>query len=175
MTLSRFLRDYLYIPLGGSRHGLPVQMYALLVTMALGGLWHGAGWNFLIWGVLHGLALAVGVLWRRAMLPMPSPIGWVLTFAFVTFTWIFFRSSSLTGAMNIISGLGAMPGLRIDGLRTIAIAAFCAIALPPSHIIVARLTQRPSPAMAAAFACASILILVALGHRETHEFIYFQF
>ena len=62
MTLSRFLRDYLYIPLGGSRHGLPRQMWALIVTMVLGGLWHGAGWTFIIWGALHGFGQAVAVL-----------------------------------------------------------------------------------------------------------------
>ena len=73
MTLSRFLRDYLYIPLGGSRSGLPTQVWALFATMALGGLWHGAGLNFVAWGAAHGVALAVGVLWRRAGLAMPRP------------------------------------------------------------------------------------------------------
>ena len=72
MTLSRFLRDYLYIPLGGSRRGLAVQLWALFATMALGGLWHGAGLTFVAWGVAHGLGLGAGVLWRRAGLTMPS-------------------------------------------------------------------------------------------------------
>src|SRR5581483_7927965 len=74
MTLSRFLRDYLYIPLGGNRHGLPRQIAALLITMALGGLWHGAGWTFVIWGILHGIGLAAGVLWRRWFVPISRPM-----------------------------------------------------------------------------------------------------
>ena len=72
MTLSRFLRDYLYIPLGGSRNGLAVQMFALFATMTLGGLWHGAGLTFVAWGVAHGLGLVAGVLWRRGGLSMPT-------------------------------------------------------------------------------------------------------
>jgi len=83
MTLSRFLRDYLYVPLGGSRHGLAVQLFALLATMALGGLWHGAGLTFVAWGVAHGLGLGAGVLWRKAGLRMPELAGWAITFAFV--------------------------------------------------------------------------------------------
>ena len=100
MTLSRFLRDYLYIPLGGSRSGLAVQLAALMATMLLGGLWHGAGWNFVIWGGLHGVGLAAGVLWRRAGLAMPQALGVVLTFLFVVLTWVFFRSSSFDQAIE---------------------------------------------------------------------------
>src|SRR5215212_5102116 len=86
MTLSRFLRDYLYIPLGGNRRGLPTQIWALFATMALGGLWHGAGLTFVAWGVLHGLGLGAGLLWRRANLAMPTAAGWALTMAFVMLT-----------------------------------------------------------------------------------------
>src|SRR3712207_1347483 len=72
MTLSRFLRDYLYIALGGSRRGLAIQLAALTATMTLGGLWHGAGWTFVVWGALHGIGLSVAVLWRKAGYTMPS-------------------------------------------------------------------------------------------------------
>jgi D-alanyl-lipoteichoic acid acyltransferase DltB (MBOAT superfamily) len=81
MTLSRFLRDYLYIPLGGSRFGLPRHLAALLTTMVLGGLWHGAGWPFVLWGAAHGCALAIEALWRRAMPTIPPVAGWGLTFS----------------------------------------------------------------------------------------------
>jgi alginate O-acetyltransferase complex protein AlgI len=71
MTLTRFLRDYLYIPLGGNRQGLPGHVVAIFVTLGLGGLWHGAGWTFIVWGALHGGGLAAGVVWRRWMPPIP--------------------------------------------------------------------------------------------------------
>ena len=86
MTLSRFLRDYLYIPLGGSR-GLPVQVAALFATMALGGLWHGAGLDLRRLGRAARRRPRRGVLWRKRGSSMPSPVGWALTFAFVALTW----------------------------------------------------------------------------------------
>ena len=111
MTLSRFLRDYLYISLGGSRHGLLRQLATLLVTMLLGGLWHGAGWTFVIWGGLHGIALAANHLWRRAGASMPVPLGWAVTFLFVAAAFVVFRADNLATARHV---LGAMAGF--DGL-----------------------------------------------------------
>ena len=101
MTLSRWLRDYLYIPLGGNRKGRVRTYVNLLVTMLLGGLWHGASWTFVIWGGIHGTGLAVE-RWRRdrrgaAREPGPARI-WMqrlLTFNLVCFAWIFFRSDSI--------------------------------------------------------------------------------
>jgi alginate O-acetyltransferase complex protein AlgI len=118
MTLSRFLRDYLYIPLGGNRRG-PVRRYAnLLATMALGGLWHGAGWNFLIWGFLHGLYLCVNHAWdalavrRWPSLRLPRAISWALTFTSVMVAWIFFRAPDTATALRILAamvGIGGSP------------------------------------------------------------------
>jgi alginate O-acetyltransferase complex protein AlgI len=118
MTLSRFLRDYLYIPLGGNRRG-PVRRYAnLLATMALGGLWHGAGWNFLIWGFLHGLYLCVNHAWdalavrRWPSLRLPWALSWALTFTSVMVAWIFFRAPDTATALRILAamvGIGSSP------------------------------------------------------------------
>jgi alginate O-acetyltransferase complex protein AlgI len=105
MTLSRFLRDYLYIPLGGSRHGLPRQVWALFATMALGGLWHGAGLTFVAWGVMHGVGLGAGVLWRRAGMTMSRLLGWPLTFFYVMFCWILFRAPSFESAGRMFRSL----------------------------------------------------------------------
>jgi len=105
MTLSRFLRDYLYIPLGGSRNGLSIQLAALVATMTLEGFWHGAGLTFVAWGLAHGLALCIGVLWRKAGLTMPKPAGWALTFLFVALTWVLFRATSFDAALQIFEGL----------------------------------------------------------------------
>jgi len=122
ISLSRFLRDYLFIPLGGSHHGLLRTVAALMVTMALGGLWHGAGWTFVIWGLLHGSYLAVNHLWRalvKRLRPTPaqpktSPrwIGWiwhalsvVLTFLAVSFAWVFFRAPDFDSAMRLATAM----------------------------------------------------------------------
>jgi D-alanyl-lipoteichoic acid acyltransferase DltB (MBOAT superfamily) len=103
MTLSRFLRDYVYIPLGGNRRGRLMRYRNLLLTMLLGGLWHGAGWNFVVWGALHGAGLAVNHAWREwrgkaageaTGLTAGRVAGWAVTFLFVVFAWIPFRIES---------------------------------------------------------------------------------
>jgi len=111
MTLSRFLRDYLYIPLGGSRHGA-LQTYAsLFVTFVLGGLWHGASWMFVIWGALHGGAAVVYRLWSGLGLRMPDWLAWLLTFNFVNVAWVFFRDTDLDAAMRILGGVAGLQGV----------------------------------------------------------------
>ncbi len=127
MTLSRFLRDYLYIPLGGNRKG-PTRRYVnLMLTMLLGGLWHGAGWTFAIWGGLHGMYLVVHQLWQWGLerfagsaFPAtgtrpPSATGRVLaaalTFLCVVVAWVFFRATSLESALGVLEGMWSFDGL----------------------------------------------------------------
>ena len=113
ITLSRFLRDYLYIPLGGNRFGRQRRYINLLLTMLLGGLWHGAGWNFLIWGGLHGVYLVVNHLWRqRRGIATALPPGrvaillsWTMTFLAVVIAWVFFRAGTLLGAWQMLGAL----------------------------------------------------------------------
>ncbi len=125
VTLSRFLRNLLFIPMGGSRRGLPRTIAALLGTMAIGGLWHGAGWNFVIWGLLHGAFLSVNHAWIELALPRASRLaaqvraspvlrrmahaaGVLLTFSAVSFAWVFFRAPDIDTASRLA---GAMLGL----------------------------------------------------------------
>jgi alginate O-acetyltransferase complex protein AlgI len=114
ITLSRFLRDYLYIPLGGNRLGEQRRYFNLLLTMLLGGLWHGAGWNFLVWGGLHGGYLCVNHLWRgwrggegraTATGPAAKGLGWAVTFFAVIIAWVFFRARTMAGAWQMLAGL----------------------------------------------------------------------
>ena len=115
MTLSRFLRDYIYIALGGNRKGATRRYGNLMATMVLGGIWHGAGWNFLIWGTLHGGYLVVNHGWRsfvrtRLSEAMLSSVvyrmsAWSLTFIAVVVGWVFFRAETLGGAMRMLSGM----------------------------------------------------------------------
>ncbi len=101
MTLSRWLKDYLYIPLGGSRHGEVRTYAALLATMFLGGLWHGAGWTFIIWGAAHGSALAINRMWSKAGFKLPMVIGWMLTALFVVNLWVVFRAENFGLASQV--------------------------------------------------------------------------
>lgn len=108
ITLSTWLRDYLYIPLGGSRRGALLTYRNLMITMLLGGLWHGASWNFVIWGALHGLALAVTRMWQRANVgvKLPRALAIFLTFQYVCFAWIFFKAPTFAHATLMLSRLG---------------------------------------------------------------------
>lgn len=109
MTLSRFLRDYLYIPLGGNRRGS--RTVNLMLTMLLGGLWHGASWNFVIWGGLHGLYLTVNHLWRQTGWRLPVAISFAVTFLAVVLAWVFFRADTTQRALEILSAMIGLNGL----------------------------------------------------------------
>ncbi|GJD59853.1 MBOAT family O-acyltransferase [Methylobacterium dankookense] len=174
MTLSRFLRDYLYIPMGGNQRGLGIQVGALFATMALGGLWHGAGLTFVAWGALHGLGLGAGTLWRRAKLPMPSLAGWVLTSLFVVLTWVLFRAGSFGGALRIYEGLlGLGPAGAGFKWRAIAAAALVAMVGPTAWAAVHRLPPRRG--LAILFGLLFVVVLLKIGDDANYEFIYFQF
>jgi D-alanyl-lipoteichoic acid acyltransferase DltB (MBOAT superfamily) len=107
MSLSTWLRDYLYIALGGSRGGTLFTLRNLMITMLLGGLWHGANWNFVIWGGLHGLALAVQRLLPTSRSRVAAVLGWFVTFQFVSVTWVFFRSPSIDASFDYFATLFA--------------------------------------------------------------------
>jgi alginate O-acetyltransferase complex protein AlgI len=104
MTLSRFLRDFLYIPLGGNRRGRLLTYRNLMITMVLGGLWHGAAWTFVVWGTLHGVGLVVEHI-GRGRVRLPGWLGWILTFNFVVLGWVFFRATSMGNAWTFLSRL----------------------------------------------------------------------
>lgn len=132
MTLSAFLRDYLYIPLGGNRHGPARRYLNLMATMLLGGLWHGAGWTFVIWGGLHGLYLMINHAWRE----LKAQLGWgeggrvarlgscVLTFVAVVVAWVFFRSNTFSTANNILNGMAGLNGISLPTSLEVKLAAF---------------------------------------------------
>jgi D-alanyl-lipoteichoic acid acyltransferase DltB (MBOAT superfamily) len=104
MTLSRFLRDYIYIPLGGKSSTLKTARN-VMITFILGGIWHGAGWTFIFWGFLHGIALVTENIWKKIPLRLPSALSWLLTFNFVNIAWVFFRAENWQDAINIIHAM----------------------------------------------------------------------
>ena len=113
ITLSRFLRDYLYFPLGGNRRGKARRYVNIFVTMVLGGIWHGAGWTFLLWGAFHGVLIVINHAWQRLWHgpPLPRFAGWGLTFVLVTLAWVPFRALDIAATWHFYGGLFGMGGL----------------------------------------------------------------
>jgi D-alanyl-lipoteichoic acid acyltransferase DltB (MBOAT superfamily) len=119
MTLSRFLRDYLYFPLGGNRHGSARRYLNLMIVMLLGGLWHGAAWTFVVWGGLHGLYLVINHLWQhlrggenhqRQSAPLPRFASQMLTYLAVVIAWVPFRATDLTAAASLLADMAGLHG-----------------------------------------------------------------
>ena len=108
MTLSRFLRDYIYIPLGGNRKGYFITYQNLMLTFIIGGLWHGAAWTFVFWGFLHGLAISIHRLWINAGLRLWNWLAWFITFNFINITWVFFRAENWSDANKVLQGMFAI-------------------------------------------------------------------
>ena len=186
ITLSAWLRDYLYIPLGGNRHGEARTYFALMATMLLGGLWHGASWTFVVWGGLHGLYLAVERLVRsRWNAPPPRPatqfaIG-LLTYALVNVTWVFFRADTFGKAWTLLRGMfgfnpAAAPILPTAHLTVVALivgSIVCAHWLMRNRTLESAIARTPAPVIAAIWACMLFAIVIAQG--AGNAFIYFQF
>ncbi len=177
MTLSRFLRDYLYIPLGGNRLGGLRQAVNVILTMLLGGLWHGASWTFVAWGGLHGAALALNGAWARRGLGFPRLAGWALTMLFVLVGWVLFRAADFATAAHILQSMAGLDGFGKVKLanRAVLYIGLAVAALGPTsqQAILERL--RPSGWAAGAAAMALVWALLAIGGRLQNEFIYFQF
>src|SRR2546429_1161576 len=125
ISLSNFLRDYLYIPLGGSRHGAARYVLATLITMGLCGLWHGAGWTYVAWGLWHGIGLIVCRGWQQFARPLPALAGWAITMLFVLAGWMVFRASGFVSAGSILGSLVGLNGFGgvLAEAKLIAVAA----------------------------------------------------
>ncbi|MHA1165376.1 MAG: MBOAT family O-acyltransferase [Alphaproteobacteria bacterium] len=181
MTLSHFLRDYLYIPLGGGRYGMSRQALALTVTMFLGGLWHGAGWTFVVWGLMHGLGLAVHAWWSRLLKgELPTLAGWALTMLFVMTGWVLFRAVSFSSAMSMLTSMYGGNGFTFPtadyGANPAILILAAAIALiGPSSQKFALEQDYARPWAGLAVAATLMLSIIMAGSVVDPEFIYFQF
>jgi D-alanyl-lipoteichoic acid acyltransferase DltB (MBOAT superfamily) len=185
MTLSRWLRDYLYIALGGNRGGLARTLANLMATMLLGGLWHGASWNFVVWGGLHGLYLAVErvalsrLAWWNSEGRMARLLRWFVVFHFVCFAWIFFRAADFATSMIIIgkiAGIFSIPfggGALTDLARLLAGVMVLHVAM--SHWRIKDRLGEGGALVFSLFVVAMILLLVWFTPTKTVPFIYFQF
>jgi hypothetical protein len=178
-----FLRDYVFQPMVNTRiRFLPRRLFAiqyfsaLLLTMVLCGLWHGANWTFVLWGAMHGCALVLCSLWRRYGPRLPALIGWALTVMFVILTGVIFRSGTVDAAWNIFSGLDVAPRLeRGRHLGPLFIVPLVAFLLPASQDIIALLTRKPRPWLAAVLGVGILVLLIELGEQNVYEFAYYKF
>jgi alginate O-acetyltransferase complex protein AlgI len=179
ITLSVFLKSYLYIPLGGNRQGNIAKMKNLLITMLLGGLWHGAGWTYVIWGGLHGIYLVINHSWRSTNKKLPSFLSWLLTFICITIAWIFFRASTIHDAFSILK---AMFGTTANvGQKEILKNTHKDIII--LGILLVLIQWRNTQEIVANFypkklwiiVISIILLLSLFSLSKTSEFLYFQF
>jgi D-alanyl-lipoteichoic acid acyltransferase DltB (MBOAT superfamily) len=183
ITLMNFLRDYVFFPLVNTRiQSLPRRLFplqyfsALLLTMALCGLWHGASWSFVLWGTMHGCALVLCSLWRRYCPRLPRLIAWALTVIFVIVTGVIFRAGTVDVAWNVFQGLAVPPNLEQGRhLAPLVIVPLVAFLLPSSQDIIALLTRRPRPWLAALVGLGILALFIELGEQNVHEFVYFKF
>jgi alginate O-acetyltransferase complex protein AlgI len=189
MTLSRWLRDYLYVPLGGSRRGESRTYANILITMVLGGLWHGAAWTFVIWGAYHGVGQVLGA-WRRnraserSVPATPGPgRAWVqrlATFNLVCLGWVFFRADSMSTAFSMLGRLvtgWSTPTTLVHPMVLFAIAGMLALQLiprTPASVLKQRIAELKPVAMGVAFGLV-LVVIASLGPQGVAPFIYFRF
>jgi len=114
ITLSRFLKDYIYIPLGGNRKGSFRTYSNLMATFILGGLWHGAGWTFIFWGFLHGAALVIHRAWKNLGFTMNAVLAWFITFNFINIAWVFFRAKEWDDAIKVLKAMFGFTGIEFS-------------------------------------------------------------
>ena len=181
ITLSFFLRDYLYIPLGGNRRGEFRRYLNLLITMLLGGLWHGANWTFVIWGALHGAFLSLNHLWAKTNRRIPALLAWALTFLAVTGAWVFFRAPNLGRAVFFIEGMAGFNGFAFHAVhgsigwsevRMISRGLIIVLLFPNRQTIMAW-NWRSDWLYAGAFAVLAAVSIMSMSNPP--PFIYFQF
>ncbi len=182
ISLSNWLRDYLYVSLGGSRHGLTRLCFALLATMLLGGLWHGASWNFVIWGALHGTVLAAERLWRefrpQGWPELPAWLGVAITFHIVLLGWIFFRAASFGDALAFLDGLFGSGGadLLTPMLLILIMLGMSFHFMPRFSIQQAGMRLRALPAPAVGIGAGLVILIIdAMRPEGVAPFIYYQF
>lgn len=193
ITLSRWIRDYIYIPLGGSRHGEWRAAAAMLTAMGLSGLWHGAAWTFVIWGLYHGLLSIGHRLWSRQVLsrfrwPLPQwLVRWAsvgLMFMATTIGWVFFRAEGMTSALHLIRKMITLADLhftRINALYLLLIAFLALLHLAEfwfrhrqADIYETWTRWVPAPLRALGYTAAVVLIAVVASTNQV-TFIYFRF
>lgn len=192
ITLSRFLRDYIYIPIGGNKSGLLNSIRNIIITFLIGGIWHGAAWTFIVWGAMHGIGLAIFRLWHKFNISMPKVVSSSVTFIFVVTSWVIFRAQNWMDAQKILSAMygftnfslpkinkfhiafkGASSGmgwLTLDVLLIFTCLLICMF-IPNSNLLVNKFKPNKAWLCFIAFLCSFGIICL----NQISEFLYFQF
>ncbi|MCO8120159.1 MBOAT family protein [Stieleria sp. TO1_6] len=181
VTLSRFLKDYVYIPIGGSHGSKARTAINLILTMLIGGVWHGAGWTFVLWGLIHGVALAGYHLLRSKLTRVPTIVGWAVTLLLVHFGWVFFRSTTIEQSLTML-GQMMSPSVSNWSYRQEAwvafpymlVGLFIALCCRNTAAIESRLKLSIWDGVYAACLLATSLVWI-LGQFAAPEFLYFDF
>jgi D-alanyl-lipoteichoic acid acyltransferase DltB (MBOAT superfamily) len=183
MTLSQFLRDYLYIALGGNRRGVLLRYLFLMITMLLGGLWHGAAWNFVLWGGLHGIYLIVNHSWRNWWRwgSLPSLCGGLLTYVAVVVAWVFFRANDVPSALYVLNSMFVdyVPSTERwvavrDAIKYILLGSIIVWCIPSAQQLAARWKNTGFSAWRGLL--LAILFLLCVDRlNQVSEFLYFRF
>ncbi|MDX9786788.1 MAG: MBOAT family O-acyltransferase [Desulfobacterales bacterium] len=182
MTLSRFLRDYIYIPLGGNKRGEVKTGINVILTFLIGGIWHGAGWTFIVWGALHGIGAALLRVWWKTGIRLPTVVAAFFTFNFINITWVFFRAESIEKAMCILKSM--MGCCKLTGFSILH-------GIPAADIIIASIsiltvflgkntnsipgTLKPGAWAALRLTATILMALLYLNSSIPKEFLYFDF
>jgi len=196
MTLTRFLTEYIYIPLGGNRHGTTRTSINIMLVFLIGGMWHGAGWTFIFWGFLHGLALIIHRTWLGLSITMPKWIAWFITFNFVNVAWVFFRAKDFEDALKVLKGMfsgnlvlpemlaGKLSFLQSYGIEFGALSGvtpFSVLFIVAGFIVVLftkntqQLMQNNVVSTSKMLLSAILFTLSVLSFYKVSEFIYFNF
>lgn len=176
MTLSRFLREYIYFPLGGSRKGATRTHINSMLTMLIGGLWHGAGWTFVFWGFLHGFAQFIHRIWQKAGIKMPNWLAWFITFQFINFAWVFFRATSWANAIKVLKGMAGLNGIGLSTLNKtnfLWLIVFILVALICRNSM--QMLDKFKPGLKTAVFAAALFVFAVVYFNKISEFLYFSF
>ena len=179
ITLSRFLRDYIYIPLGGNRISSLRTYINLLITFIIGGLWHGAGWTFIFWGFLHGMALVIHRIWKSFGFTMHRYLAWFITFNFINIAWVFFRAKEWEDAIKILKGMLGLNGVVFfeteyvdkDHMILFAVILCMLLCFRNSN----QLVKKFVPNVYSIIVTITILVFAILSLGKVSEFLYFNF
>ena len=185
ITLSRFLRDYIYIPLGGNRVGKQRNYLNLFSVFLIGGLWHGASWMFVIWGAMHGVAIVIHRIWGELGFTMHRVLAWIITFNFINISWVFFRAENFHEAWVVLSGMFGFSGIGsptslitfggkfIDSLSVGVVLVLTALIIYRKNSM--QLSREFHPTTKVALFSGLLLALSIVSFNRVSVFLYFNF
>jgi len=180
ITLSRFLKDYIYIPLGGNRKGEFRTYTNLMTTFLIGGIWHGAGWTFIFWGFLHGIALVIHRIWNKLGFKLWTWVAWFVTFNFVNIAWVFFRAKSWDDALKVLHAMfdfNMTDSFNIIALSYVIVFLFVIFFKNSNEIIKINFSKNMILFLSSFLFVLSLLQLtnIMIQKDKVSEFLYFNF